>query len=231
MTGPSQPPDDRDCGADAAAYVLGALEPGEAEAFRRHLATCAVCRDEVNEFRAVVSALPLAAPPHPAPRSLKRHVMAGVRAAQRGQGAPAPRSRRRRVALRRPALAIAAGLAVVLAAFAFAGGFAGTSTRVIHASLVWKSASAVLQISGGHGELVVHRMPPPPAGKVYEVWVQHRTQPPSPTNALFSVTASGSGTVGVPGSLRGVSQVMVTPEPAGGSKVPTHPAVLVARLA
>jgi anti-sigma-K factor RskA len=229
MTGPSQIPDDRDCGADAAAYVLGALEPGEAEAFRRHLATCVVCRDEVNEFRAVVNALPLAAPPHPAPRSLKRNLMAGVRAAQRSQ-APAPRSRRR-LMLPRPAFAMAAaGLAVILAAFAFLGGFAGTSTRVIQASLAWKPGSAVLQISGGHGELIVRRMPPPPAGKVYEVWVQHRTQPPSPTNALFSVTASGSGTVGVPGSLRGVSQVMVTPEPAGGSKVPTHPAVLVARL-
>ena len=35
-----------DCGADAAAYVLGALEPAEAEAFTRHLATCVVCRDE-----------------------------------------------------------------------------------------------------------------------------------------------------------------------------------------
>ena len=37
----------RDCGADAAAYVLGSLERSEAEAFRAHLQTCAVCRDEV----------------------------------------------------------------------------------------------------------------------------------------------------------------------------------------
>jgi hypothetical protein len=51
-----------------------------------------------------------------------------------------------------------------------------------------------------------------------------------PTSALFSTTAAGSGTVDVPGNLHGVTLVMVTPEPAGGSKVPTHPPVLVAQL-
>jgi hypothetical protein len=34
----------------------------------------------------------------------------------------------------------------------------------------------------------------------------------------------------VPGSLHGVSTVLVTPEPAGGSLVPTHPAVISASL-
>src|SRR5947209_19167082 len=70
---------DTDCGADAAAYVLGALEPAEASAFRAHLATCAICRDEVSAFGAVVDALPLGAPPHTPPRALKRRVMATVR--------------------------------------------------------------------------------------------------------------------------------------------------------
>ena len=30
----------RDCGENAAAYVLGALEPAEADAFRAHIAGC-----------------------------------------------------------------------------------------------------------------------------------------------------------------------------------------------
>ena len=34
----------------------------------------------------------------------------------------------------------------------------------------------------------------------------------------------------MPGNLHGVSQVMVTPEPAGGTLVPTHPPVIVAPL-
>jgi anti-sigma factor RsiW len=81
----------RDCGADAAAYVLGALDHEEAEAFRVHLASCAVCRDEVSAFQAVADALPLLAPPQPIPRSLKRHVMAPC--------APSPGDRGRRQAV------------------------------------------------------------------------------------------------------------------------------------
>ena len=57
----------QDCGADAAAYVLGALEPAEAESFRAHLATCVVCRDEVSAFQEVADLLPLIAPPQPVP--------------------------------------------------------------------------------------------------------------------------------------------------------------------
>ena len=51
----------RDCGMDAAAYVLGALEPEELEAFRTHMSTCVVCRDEVNAFQEVADTLPLLA--------------------------------------------------------------------------------------------------------------------------------------------------------------------------
>ena len=42
-----------ECGGDAAAYVLGALEPDEVEAFRLHMASCVVCRDEVAAFEQV----------------------------------------------------------------------------------------------------------------------------------------------------------------------------------
>jgi anti-sigma factor RsiW len=53
---------EHDCGNEAAAYALGALEPAEAKAFARHMESCAVCRDEVAAFALVVDALPLAAP-------------------------------------------------------------------------------------------------------------------------------------------------------------------------
>ena len=45
-------------------------------------------------------------------------------------------------------------------------------------------------------------------------------------SVLFSVTAQGAGDVGVPAPLS-VSEILVTAEPAGGSLVPTHPAVIV----
>ena len=70
----------------------------------------------------------------------------------------------------------------------------------------------------------------PPAGHIYEVWLQHGHQAPSPTSTLFGVTSSGAGDVGVPGSLHGVSHVLVTAEPLGGSLHPTSNPVIVARI-
>jgi hypothetical protein len=62
------------------------------------------------------------------------------------------------------------------------------------------------------------------------VWLVHGKQAPQPTNALFDVNADGSTAVDVPGSLKGVDQVLVTPEPKGGSTVPTHTPVIAAQL-
>src|ERR1700690_2062731 len=71
---------EHDCGNEAAAYALGALEPAEAEAFARHMESCAVCRAEVGAFALVVDALPLAAPQHEAPGALRRRVLREARA-------------------------------------------------------------------------------------------------------------------------------------------------------
>ena len=90
--------------------------------------------------------------------------------------------------------------------------------------------SASLKISGHRAELVVQHFAAPPSGKIYEVWLVHGKQAPQPTNALFDVNADGNTDVDVPGSLQGVDQVLVTPEPKGGSKVPTHAPVIAARL-
>ena len=53
---------EHDCGGDAAAYALGALDRQEADAFRAHLESCVVCRDELAAFRPVVDQLPMTAP-------------------------------------------------------------------------------------------------------------------------------------------------------------------------
>lgn len=230
-----------ECGADAAAYVLGALEPDEARAFHRHLESCAVCRDEVTVLQQVADALPMYAPQHAAPRGLRRRVLRAVQ--EQTESPPAgeaphrrgrPRPRQSSGLLRVPAIA---ALAVVLAALAIAGGLELSSggpssvrSRTIQARVTGSSGSAELSLSGGHAELIVRHMQPPPAGRIYEVWLKRGQRPPSPTSALFSVTAGGAGAVDVPGSLRGVSAVMVTQEPAGGSRVPTSPPVIVAKL-
>jgi anti-sigma factor RsiW len=227
--------EERDCGSDVAAYALGALEPAEAEAFRRHMESCAVCRDELATFQGVVNALPLTAPLHQAPPDLRRRVMGAVEGEPRarGDGAPAPRPRSRLAGWLTPRPALALGMAALLAVAVLAGvtlsSSSSPSARVVSAQVTGQG-TAELRVTSGHGELVLHRFSPPPAGQIYEVWIKRPNHSPSPTSALFSVTTKGDGDVDVPGSLRGGDEVMVTPEPPGGTTVPTHPAVIQAQL-
>lgn len=222
-----------DCGADAAAYLLGALESGEAETFRLHLATCVVCRDEVATLQAVADALAVAAPQQVPPRRLKRAVISSIRKEPRTREAATGR----RLRPTRARLALVGTVALILLA-AIGGGIELSSSgsggsgavRVVQASVLAPGASAVVRLSAGRAELIVHHLPAPPAGKIYEVWLERDGRPPSPTNALFGVTSAGAGAVDVPGDMHGVSRVLVTPEPLGGSALPTHAPVIVARL-
>jgi anti-sigma factor RsiW len=219
-----------DCGGDAAAYVLGALDRDEAEAFERHMAGCIVCRDEVATLAQVADALPMAAPQYQVPRALRRRVMQGVRAEPRGVPADAGRRspRRAQLTVRRPALAL--GMAVVLALAVIGGvllGSGGSSgTQVFRASV----GDAEVRVSGAHGELIVNRLAAPPPGRIYEVWLKRAGHAPSPTATLFSVTSRGRGDIGLPGSMHGIGAVLVTAEPAGGSQAPTRPPVIIAPL-
>ena len=222
------------CGEDVAAYALGALEPAEAEAFTRHLETCAVCRDELEAFKQVVDLLPMTAPAFKVSPKLRRRLRRAIAnephpAAREASASRRPRRSWRPEWLPRPVLGIAAGLAVVAVALVIALSGGGSGTRVVQAQ-VTRHGSASLKISGSRGELVVQHLAAPPSGKIYEVWLVRGQQAPQPTNALFDVNAKGDSEVDVPGSLKGVDQVLVTPEPAGGSKVPTHAPVIAAKL-
>lgn len=233
MSGPVDPREL--CGEDAAAYVLGALEEAEHEAFVAHLRTCPACRDEVAELQTVADALPAAVPQVRAPDRLRGRLMATVRSEaelrRAGSGSAVPRrapSRwfgMRRLAI--PLAAAAAAAALVLALLLTAGG--GSSTRVIRAQAPGSAARVSLLVSADRGTLRIAGMPSPAPGRVYEVWVK-RSGGPQPTDALFKVSSSGSASVGVPGSLRGVRTIMVTSEPEGGSTVPTTKPVIVANL-
>jgi anti-sigma-K factor RskA len=213
---------ERNCENDAAAYALGALAPGEAAAFARHLETCAVCRDELAAFELAVDALPLAAPRHAAPSALRRRVVRAVRAETQASRSPWTWL----VALPRPAVV---ATLVTIMALAFAGGIelgaTGTHTRLIRASV----GDAVLSVGGGQATLIVKRLPAPGAGRIYELWLQRGSGAPAPST-LFSVTSRGTADIGVPGDLRGLSRVLVTDEPARGSRSPTGRSLIVAAL-
>jgi anti-sigma-K factor RskA len=222
--------DRRDCGGDVAAYALGALDPTEVEAFRRHLQTCSVCQEELTAFQQVVDELPLAAAPHKAPAAIRRRVLRDVKADARASRTPAgsaPRARRPGWRMPRPALAL--GVTVLVAAAvvtAIVGtSSSGPSARVVTGQVVGPG-TAQLRIAPSRASLVVHHFAQPPAGKIYQVWIVHGKNAPSPTMALFSPTSAGNAVVGVPGNLKGVSSVLVTPEPMGGSQHPTHAPVI-----
>jgi anti-sigma-K factor RskA len=213
------------CGEDAAAYALGALEPSEAEAFRAHLVECAACQKEVAEFEQITGALPESGTQYQVPKDLRRRVMRDVRATPKAQAAP----RKTPARSWRPALALGGAFAaavIVAVVLVVALGSGGSSTKTIQAS----TGAAQLRITGSHGDLIVHRLPQLPAGRIYEMWVQRGNATPTPTGTLFAVTSSGTAAVGVPGSLSGISAVMVTQEPAGGTPAPTTAPVIVARV-
>jgi len=213
-----------DCGEQAAAYVLGALEPAEAEAFREHLQSCAVCRAEVKSLGAVIDVLPMSVAQYAPPARLGRRVRAEIRAYAGARRAPAHLGAR----LRRPVIA---GFAVlVLACVALLGvvlspGPSHPSTRVYAASV----GDARVSVSGERARLIVNHLPQPKPGRIYEVWLE-RGGSPKPAGALFGVNARGRAEVVVPGTARGITAVLVTSEPAGGSPAPTRRPVIVTDL-
>ncbi len=240
MSGAQRPSGCSERAGDAAAYALGALEPGEAAAFERHLETCAGCREELRAFEQAVQALPGAVPQYEAPPALRRKVLGDFRSAQRAAHAGGGRERERATRRRRPARAPRAALprrALVtgaLAALALAAVLiaalpgSGTTTRTIAARVVGTPGTAELRLSGSHAELVVAHLPAPAAGHVYEMWLLrgHRTAP----STLFSVGPHGRAAIEVQGDLHAVSDVLVTQEPAGGTSAPTSAPLIVAPL-
>ena len=233
---------------DAGAYLLGALPPLEAEVFERHMMGCEECQRDIERLRPAAEALPRTVEPFEPPPSLKRSLMEVVEAEARAAApapARAPADRAGRAAPARPRIAgwlaglrpqVAAGLAslVLLAGVALGLGLASggggdgpsTVTATVDRSRL-PLGSARVEVDGELATLRVSGLPQPPAGKVYEVWVE-RGGEVRPAGALFEPGRDGSGAAAIPGGVDGVDRVMVTRERAGGVDQPTERPVIVA---
>jgi hypothetical protein len=231
-----------DCAGDAAAYVLGALEPSELPTFLAHLEQCTICREEVDSLTGVVQALPMAAVQYKVPRHLRRQVMRGVRQSSpelyhshqygwRSIGARVAQTLDGfRLAGNRAIAGIGAGAVTVAGAVvAVIAISAGPGATIIQAKVTGIQGTAQLRLNnGGHAELVVRHMTSPGKGHIYEVWLKSGAAAPVPASVLFSVSSSGNADVSLPDRIKGTESVLVTPEPLGGSPAPTHTPVVSA---
>jgi anti-sigma-K factor RskA len=226
---------------ELAAYILGALEPDEADAFEAHLEGCEQCQSRARWLSASVDVLPSAVEQVEPPPALRERLMETVRAeaGEPAEDTPARRPARRRgladwlgsLSLR-PAAALA-GVALLLAAgvagYAIGGGGEESQTKTIAVpgTPATPQSTASLVRDGDRGVLRVSNLPQR-SGRVYEVWLVKDGKPvPS---SLFQVASDGTGAAAIPHGLDDATQVMVSSEPGGGSKQPTTQPVLSAMI-
>jgi anti-sigma factor RsiW len=228
---------------DLAAYLLGALEPGEAAALERHAEGCERCRSEMEWLTPAVRALPETVERLEAPRRLRARVMAEAHA-DAADARVRPDGRRygeaegglRQRASRwlrglgsgpmglRPVVGVAAAALVVLvvAGYAIGGGIGGGSDAGAPSTIVVGKPPAVTAkvVREGDGSMLkladVHQLP---SDRVLQAWVR-REGKIEPVRALFVPDRKGRASTTI-ADMRGVDTVMVTTEPAGGSPAPT----------
>jgi anti-sigma-K factor RskA len=198
---------------DVGAYLLGALNDLERQAFERHLARCGDCQEELARLRPAADALPGSVRQFEPPARLKASLMEVVEREARVTELP-----RRRFT--RP-LAVAAVLLLGLVVGFGVAQLGGDETRTVAVTVdeSMPQAGGTLDIEDGTGTLQLHDMPDLRGPRVYQVWLEHGDQlVPART---FEVGASGTGRV----ELRGVDDadgVYVTREARGGAQVPSE---------
>jgi hypothetical protein len=224
---------------EAAAFALGALDPEQIEDFKGHLKGCKRCQDEVRWLAPAVRALPEAVEQHQASPALKVRLMEEVRADAAAAAKRVREERRRERAASRKSFGEwlrglhiggltwkpLAGLAVVVLVVAGGIGYTvgngsgsgGAQTTPIRPGANGIEARVVTE--GDRGEIRLANVKQLPEGKVLEAWVQ-RGNAIEPVPALFAPDHAGNASTTIE-DMRDVSLVMVTREPAGGTKVPT----------
>ncbi|HEX9475607.1 MAG TPA: anti-sigma factor [Candidatus Dormibacteraeota bacterium] len=241
--------------SSVAAWVLGAMDAGEAAAMRVHVEGCASCRQTAARLRGAAAALPLEVEEIAPPARLRERVFSAA-AAARASTVPTAMARKKVVPASRrwkppagirfgvvPALAIAATVVLALLVGLFAGNLAGrnsvppVSSQVVRFTLVGHGP-----LAGAHGTVIdltkdgvalvdFTGLPPLDKGKVYEVWLITPGGHPDAA-AVFVPDSSGSKVVLVNLPLKGYSQIAVTAEDApDGSQAPTSQPQLFGTLA
>jgi anti-sigma-K factor RskA len=227
-----------DAHALSGAYAVDALDDRERVAFERHLAECPECRAEVASLREAAAVLAETTAVEP-PSALRDRVLAGIATTRPlPPEVPAPVSLdSRRRPRRRPNLLVAAAAAVL----AVGGGTVlwqqpwqdSTSQQASPLVQVLQAADArstsldfdggaratlVHSDSVGRAVLVTEKMPPPPAGKVYQLWLD---QPGQGMVSAGLMPIREDQRVLLAGDAATATGAGITVEPEGGSSKPT----------
>ena len=208
---------------ELAAYLLGALEPGEAAALEQHLAACEECRAELEWLRPAVQMLPEAVEAAEPPVALRARIMGEIEADPKAKQSAGRLGWKRRTPGLRPlaGLAVVALLAAAVAGYAIRDG--GEGGRGSEATTVAvgnpPAVTAEMVREGDSGTLRLANLHQLPADEVLQAWVQRGERVES-AKTLFVPNADGTATA-VIAEMEGVDAVMVTAEPRGGSEQPT----------
>ena len=206
---------------DVGAYLLGALNDLERQAFERHLARCDECQHELARLRPAADALPGSVQQFEPPARLKASLMEVVEREAREQQPEAERRRPRLRFLMRPAFVAAALLIGLVVGFAVAqlGGEDETRTLAATVDRAMPEAGGTLRVSNDDATLRLHDMPALGGSRVYQVWLQHGDRlVPART---FEVGDDGRGAVDL-SDVDDADGVYVTREPRGGAQVPSE---------
>jgi anti-sigma-K factor RskA len=205
---------------DVGAYLLGALNDLERQAFERHLRGCDECQEELARLWPAADALPGSVQQFEPPARLKASLMEVVEREARAQQ---PEPERRRPRLRffmRPAFVAAALLIGVVVGFGVAQ-LGGDETRTLAATVdrAMPQAGGTLRVANDDATLRLHDMPTLSGTRVYQVWLQHGDRlVPART---FEVGADGRGAVDL-SNVDDADGVYVTREARGGAQVPSE---------
>jgi anti-sigma factor RsiW len=225
---------------EVAAYAIGGLDPEQVPDLEKHLTTCKRCQEELRWLAPAVQALPEAVERQAPPPELKMRLMAEVRADVAAEEKRAKAVERRERAESRPGFGewlrglhiggltwkpltgLALAILVIAGGIGYAVGTGGGSGGA-HTTKVPTTASnavgAELVTENDRGELHLTGVEQLPKGRILEAWVE-REGIIEPVPALFAPDQSGHAMTTIE-SMKGVTTVLVTREPAGGSKKPT----------
>jgi anti-sigma-K factor RskA len=223
------------------AFVLGGMEPEEEAEIRRHLATCPVCRDELEEFSKVNRALQAAPPPAEPPGHLKEEILARVRAEQLSLSDEAAPSVSARYRSRYSRLAIAGVAAAALVAMVAIGIVFGSPDEPPVATIeliptpgeanalegYWGVAELHPQPSGNQQvELRLINFEEPEPNSYYEVWFASGAERIS----AGSFTSVGEGetrvSLTVAPEARNARTLLITEEHPDGDPAPSEKVAL-----